>query len=94
MSQQMKKYPDLAFWRYIDLGFKLNSLLWLNTEKAQKMLKALWLKHQNQKKLNFNVENETDYVLTETPSTTSPPVGAILNRKKSLFELLKRYESI
>lgn len=38
MKDLLKKYPDEAFWRRYNLGFKLNSLFYFYTEDGKKKL--------------------------------------------------------
>ena len=40
LNELMKEYPEIHFWNNLDLGFQLNSLAWLKTEKGQETIQS------------------------------------------------------
>lgn len=56
----LKKYPDIRFWSSIDLGFRLNSLLFFISEEGKRLLKIEWQKFKfvSPPKTVYNLEDE------------------------------------
>ena len=80
----LSKYPDLLFWKWINLGFKLNSLAYFLTSKGKTLLynKNKFYKKQKDVKLS----NKKQYKLSKNRVGENKKLS---NKKLKLFDFIR-----
>jgi hypothetical protein len=81
-----KIFPDEAFWKNLDLNFKLNSLCWLLSDDGRKFLNTEFKKFNLElpEAKSFQVDNNSIAFETKTPYD--------LNKALNLREFLNLWQ--
>ena len=79
------KYPELEFWENLDLGFKLNSLAFFNTENGEEVISSKyysWKSYCEKRKAIFTNGQVQDTISDQTSiSRPATKTNSILDSK-------------
>jgi len=86
----LEAYPSVDFWNFVDLGFKLNSLLWFTTDKGVAFLKQEKRRKEFIENSKMFQEKVSPQILDEQTPPDDDYVPPPAPKPKTLMDFIKK----